>query len=112
MCFLCLKGTCNVWANDKARTMEAGDFASVPPGVIHQYQLLGSHSEFIGLIVPGGWEEFFRFIGDSYSGPQWPVEDEVDIFEVLVPPAEGSSGQIRYGASASSRDFRSAVLGG
>ncbi|KAH9815743.1 Cupin domain [Teratosphaeria destructans] len=83
--FLCLKGACNVWANDKARTMEAGDFASVPPGVVHQYQLLGTHSEFIGLIVPGGWEEFFRFIGDSYSGPQWPLEDDVDIFKVLIP---------------------------
>lgn len=29
--FLCLKGKVNVWANDQARTMEAGDFASVPP---------------------------------------------------------------------------------
>lgn len=30
-----------------------GDFASVPPGVIHQYQILGHYTEFVGLIVPG-----------------------------------------------------------
>lgn len=29
--FLCLQGKVNVWAGDKARTMEPGDFASVPP---------------------------------------------------------------------------------
>lgn len=29
--FLCLKGTLNVWANDKARVLGPGDFASVPP---------------------------------------------------------------------------------
>lgn len=29
--FLCLKGTSNVWANDEARSLGPGDFASVPP---------------------------------------------------------------------------------
>lgn len=29
--FLCLKGTLNVWANDSARSLGPGDFASVPP---------------------------------------------------------------------------------
>jgi len=29
--FLCLKGKLNVWANDKARSLGPGDFASVPP---------------------------------------------------------------------------------
>ena len=29
--FLCLQGKVNVWAGEVARTMEAGDFASVPP---------------------------------------------------------------------------------
>ncbi|OJD29142.1 cupin domain-containing protein [Diplodia corticola] len=85
--FLCLKGNVNVWANDTARTMGPGDFASVPPGTIHQYQILGDHTEFIGLIVPGGWEEFFRIIGDPYSGAAlFPVDDEPrDPRLVLVP---------------------------
>ena len=29
--FLCQRGKINVWAGDQCRTMEAGDFASVPP---------------------------------------------------------------------------------
>jgi quercetin dioxygenase-like cupin family protein len=29
--FLCLKGKINVWANDTARSLGPGDFASVPP---------------------------------------------------------------------------------
>ena len=54
-------------------------------GTVHQYQILGDHTEFIGLIIPGGWEEFFRFIGEPYAGPMWPLIDERNPFEVLVP---------------------------
>ncbi|KAH7336451.1 RmlC-like cupin domain-containing protein [Rhexocercosporidium sp. MPI-PUGE-AT-0058] len=83
--FLCLKGTMNVWADDQARVLGEGDFASVPPNTIHQYQITSSHTEFIGLIIPGGWEEFFRFIGEPYSGPLFPTTDKRNPFEVLVP---------------------------
>ncbi|KKY28265.1 putative cupin domain protein [Diplodia seriata] len=86
--FLCLKGRVNVWAGAAARTMAPGDFASVPPGVIHQYQILGDHTEFIGLIVPGGWEEFFRIIGEPYlsnTSALFPVDDPRDPRAVLVP---------------------------
>ncbi|KAK4894620.1 hypothetical protein LTR27_007262 [Elasticomyces elasticus] len=83
--FLCLSGSVNVWAGEQCRTMSGGDFASVPPGTIHQYQILGAHSEFVGLIVPGGWEEFFRFIGEPYDGSMWPMDDDRNIFEVLIP---------------------------
>lgn len=115
--FLCLKGTINVWANDKARSLSAGDFASVPPvcslwcwicfvtevagiiadtpqGTIHQYQVAANHSEFIGLIIPGGWEEFFRFIGEPFPSSSipstqtntlFPHGDKRNPFEVLIP---------------------------
>ncbi|CZR58096.1 related to dioxygenase [Phialocephala subalpina] len=83
--FLCLKGKINVWANDKARSLGPGDFASVPPGTIHQYQIDSAHTEFIGLIIPGGWEEFFRFIGEPYVGPLFPTNDRRNPFEVLIP---------------------------
>lgn len=89
--FLCLKGSINVWAGDQCRTMTEGDFASVPPGVVHQYQILGTHSEFVGLIVPGGWEEFFRFIGEPYDGPLWPLEDNRNFFEVLLPKLKAAA---------------------
>lgn len=89
--FLCLKGKVNVWANDQCRTMGPGDFASVPPGTVHQYQILGDYTEFVGLIVPGGWEEFFRFIGEPYDGPLFPLEDNRDIFQVLIPKLKAAS---------------------
>ena len=43
--FLCLQGAINIWAGDQCRTMGPGDFASAAPGTIHQYQILGDHSE-------------------------------------------------------------------
>ena len=45
----------------------------------------------VGLIVPGGWEEFFRFIGEPYSGPMWPVNDERKIWEVLIPKLKAAA---------------------
>lgn len=47
----------------------------------------------VGLIVPGGWEEFFRFIGEPYDGPMWPVEDNRNFFEVLLPKLKAASEQ-------------------
>ena len=47
----------------------------------------------MGLIVPGGWEEFFRHIGDPYSGPMWPLEDDRNFFEVLLPRLKSASEQ-------------------
>lgn len=89
--FLCIKGQVNVWAGDQARTMNPGDFASVPPKVIHQYQILGTHTEFLGLIVPGGWEEFFRFIGEPYAGPMYPLSDDRNPFLVLLPKLKAAA---------------------
>lgn len=52
---------------------------------MHQYQILGDHTEFVGLIIPGGWEEFFRFIGEPYAGTLFPTKDKRNPMEVLVP---------------------------
>lgn len=47
----------------------------------------------VGLIVPGGWEEFFRFIGEPYDGPMWPMEDNRNFFEVLLPKLKAAAEQ-------------------
>jgi hypothetical protein len=52
---------------------------------VHRYQVDSAHTEFIGLIIPGGWEEFFRFIGEPYVGPLFPTNDKRNPFEVLIP---------------------------
>ena len=60
---------------------------------MHQYQILGDHSEFVGLIFPGGWEEFFRFIGEKYTGPLWPMHDDRNFFKVLLPKLKAAAEQ-------------------
>lgn len=52
---------------------------------VHQYQIAATHTEFVGLIIPGGWEEFFRFIGEPYTGPLFPTNDNRNPFQVLIP---------------------------
>ncbi|KAI8715974.1 Cupin-2 domain-containing protein [Fusarium sp. LHS14.1] len=89
--FLCLRGSVNIWAGDKCRTLGPGDYGSVPPPskyTVHQYQVLGDHSEFTGVIFPGGWEEFFRDLGEPYSGPIFRYTDNRNPLEVLVPRAQ------------------------
>ena len=39
----------------------------------------------LALIIPGGWEEYFRIIGERYYGPLFPVEDDRDPVKVLLP---------------------------
>ncbi|EON60793.1 hypothetical protein W97_00002 [Coniosporium apollinis CBS 100218] len=75
--FLCLKGEVNVWANDESRTLTPGDLASVPP-------ISAEHTEFVGPIMPSGWEDFFWFIGEPYQGPIFPDNDTRNPFEALV----------------------------
>lgn len=41
--------------------------------------------------MPGGWEEFFRFIGEPYEGAMWPMEDKRNFFEVLLPKLKAAS---------------------
>ncbi|KAM0754371.1 RmlC-like cupin [Meredithblackwellia eburnea MCA 4105] len=74
--FLCLQGKVKVWCGSECRLLEQGDFASVPPGNTHSFQIVSNHSEFTGIIVPGGWEKFFSQIGEPYDGPLWPSSDE------------------------------------
>ncbi|KAK9447915.1 RmlC-like cupin domain-containing protein [Limtongia smithiae] len=83
--FLCLQGQMNVWAANQCRTMNPGDFASVPPTVVHQYQIISQHTEFIGLIVPGNWIDFFRFVGEPYAGCLFPTSDARNPMETIVP---------------------------
>ena len=66
-------------------------FTDIGQNTIHQYQIVGEYTEFVGLIVPGGWEEFFRFIGEPYDGPMWPVNDERNPFQVLIPKLKAAA---------------------
>jgi len=130
--FLCLKGQVNVWCGDKARTMNPGDFASVPPvcssldnsfaiardmkltGIeyhpsvpicwglyrVHRFdcswRVIQLHCCFKGAqayAICSRWEEFFRFIGEPYAGPLFPLSDSRNPFEVLIPKLKAAAEQ-------------------
>ncbi|KNG50237.1 cupin domain-containing protein [Stemphylium lycopersici] len=67
--FMCTKGRLKVWADEKCRILYPGDFAYVPPGVVHQPMLLDhGPNETMGLVTPGDWVDFFRFVSEAYDG--------------------------------------------
>ncbi|HVP03425.1 MAG TPA: quercetin 2,3-dioxygenase [Solirubrobacteraceae bacterium] len=73
--FYCVRGRMQVWCDGVSRVLGPGDFASVPPGAVHAYQLLDHSSMFMGPIVPAGWDTFFAFTGTPYDGPMYPPVD-------------------------------------
>ncbi|TDZ32421.1 Quercetin 2,3-dioxygenase [Colletotrichum spinosum] len=83
--FLVTKGYLKLWNGDKCRIMAPGDFAYVPPKVIHNPELLGPHTETLGLVAPGDWIDFFRYVGESYNGVIVPENDNRDLKSLLIP---------------------------
>jgi len=73
--FYCVRGRIQVWADGNSRILTPGDVASVPPGSVHAYALLEHYSEFLGPIVPSGWDRFFDFTGSPYAAPAYPQVD-------------------------------------
>jgi quercetin dioxygenase-like cupin family protein len=80
--FFCVRGRIQVWAGDQSRILYPGDIASVPPHVVHAYRFDEHYSQFMGPIVPAGWDRFFDFCGTPYAGPAYPKVDP------LPPPVE------------------------
>lgn len=67
--FMCTKGRLKIWAADKCKILHPGDFAYVPPGIVHQPQLIDQGiNETVGLVTPGQWVDFFRFVSEKYDG--------------------------------------------
>jgi quercetin dioxygenase-like cupin family protein len=82
--FFCLKGRYQLWAEDQARVLEAGDFGTVPRNTTHTFQILAPDTEMIGVISPGGFEDLFFFLASAnYSSSTWSPY-------APAPPANGS----------------------
>ncbi|KAK0611313.1 RmlC-like cupin domain-containing protein, partial [Immersiella caudata] len=77
--FLVTKGYLQLWNGSKCRIMGPGDFAYVPPGVIHNPLPIGPHTELLGLVAPGDWVDFFRRVGEKYEGVVVPEGDARDL---------------------------------
>ncbi|KAF4225589.1 hypothetical protein CNMCM6457_008011 [Aspergillus fumigatiaffinis] len=83
--FLVTKGYLKLWNGDKCRIMGPGDFAYVPPKVIHNPEMLGPHTEIYGLVTPGDWVDFFRYVSEPYEGILVPEDDNRDLKSILIP---------------------------
>lgn len=53
--------------------------------MIHNPELLGPHSEQLGLVAPGDWVDFFRYVAESYSGVILPEGDDRDLKGHIIP---------------------------
>ncbi|KAL4943429.1 hypothetical protein BDV06DRAFT_211075 [Aspergillus oleicola] len=91
--FLVTKGYLKLWNGGKCRIMGQGDFAYVPPGVIHNPELLGPHTETYGVVTPGDWVDFFRYISEPYEGVLVPESDDRDLKALLIPKVMAAKGQ-------------------
>lgn len=58
--------------------------------MIHNPELLGPHTETLGLVAPGDWVDFFRYVGEEYTGVVIPEHDERDLKKLLIPKLMGS----------------------
>lgn len=47
--------------------------------------MLGPVSQSLGLVTPGDWVDFFRYIGEPYAGLLLPQFDDRDIKAILIP---------------------------
>ncbi|KAJ5624011.1 cupin domain protein [Penicillium lagena] len=83
--FLVTKGYLKLWNGDKCRIMAPGDFAYIPPKVIHNPEMIGPHTETQGLITPGDWVDFFRYVSEPFEGVLVPETDNRDLKALLIP---------------------------
>jgi mannose-6-phosphate isomerase-like protein (cupin superfamily) len=83
--FLVTKGYLKLWNGDKCRILGPGDFAYVPPKVIHNPEMLGPHTELIGLIAPGDWVDFFRYVAEPDDSIIVPEFDNRDLKAHIIP---------------------------
>ncbi|MBB4007450.1 cupin domain-containing protein [Allorhizobium taibaishanense] len=73
--WFCTRGRLRIWANGVSRVLTDGDFAYVKPYDVHSYQSVAPHTQFFGIVAPGGWEGFFGSAGAAWELPGLPPEN-------------------------------------
>ncbi|PCD26093.1 hypothetical protein BFJ63_vAg15089 [Fusarium oxysporum f. sp. narcissi] len=77
-CFLVTEGTMLVYCDGESRILQAGDFASVPPGYVHKPTPQGPITRAVPLISPADWVDFFRDRSVTFDNVMFPeFQDEV-----------------------------------
>ena len=73
--FFVLEGKLTMQLGDETLTLRSGGFVLVPPGTVHTFSNPGHESaRFLGLVSPGGFEQYFRDLRDALGdGPPAPA---------------------------------------
>ncbi|HET7103908.1 MAG TPA: quercetin 2,3-dioxygenase [Terracidiphilus sp.] len=105
--FHCLNGQMEMFAGDGMVAIDPGDFLHIPPRTPHSFQLKKHDTRFLGMITPGHFEPFFRYLCDPFEGYRYPLvpppfrfdrviqnlnELDLTILERLGGPPAGSAG--------------------
>jgi mannose-6-phosphate isomerase-like protein (cupin superfamily) len=55
--------------------------------------MIGPHTEIQGLITPGDWVDFFRYVSEPYEGILVPETDNRDLKSILIPKVMAAKGK-------------------
>jgi mannose-6-phosphate isomerase-like protein (cupin superfamily) len=67
--FYVLEGKLTMRLGDETLTLPAGGFVLVPPGTVHTFSNQAEAPvRFLGLLEPGGFEQYFRDLRDALAG--------------------------------------------
>lgn len=61
--------------------------------VVHNPEMIGPHTEIQGLITPGDWVDFFRYVSEPYEGILVPETDNRDLKSILIPKVMAAKGR-------------------
>jgi len=62
-----MTGQMTVWVDGVGKDVGAGDFAMVPAYHNHSYQFVGQETEFLGLVQPAGFDDFFANVSTPWN---------------------------------------------
>ena len=93
--FFVLEGAIRFEVDGETVDAPAGAYARVPPGIVHRFSNpTDEPARFLGLFVPGGFEQYWVELAELMAGaPSWPPEDMRPVLELqakydtFLPPA-------------------------
>jgi quercetin dioxygenase-like cupin family protein len=80
--FFVLEGRLKVLRGHEELTLKCGQSAFLPRDVAHTFKIVSPHARFLNTITPGGFEQFFRDMGQplnpdgTMQGPEKPFSVE------------------------------------
>lgn len=82
--FFVLEGELKVRRGDQEITLLAGESAFLPRNVAHTFKVMSPHVRFLNYITPGGFEEYFRDLGEAIENRVSKNEEPpIDVAEMI-----------------------------